>query len=163
MCRFHETDSQNACDHIARDRRSRRTWSNCVLCIPFILSGSPNRCRRNTCDACVITTWRWGWRAPLVARNDFYYYYYYHYHYYTTTATATITATATTTTITTTTTVAAASAAATTTKAKNEQEYENLTCLANGLKCVGTDVSVTHPSSKEIARKEIFTTCCSRN
>ena len=79
----------------------------------------------------------------------------YRYHYYTTTATAT------TTTITT--TVAAASAAATTTKAKNEQEYENLTGLANGLKCVGTDASVTHPSSKEIARKEIFTTCCSRN
>lgn len=100
-------------------------------------------------------------RAPLVARTTFITTSttttFYHYHYYTTTATAT------TTTITMTTTVAAASAAATTTKAKNEQEYENLTGLANRLKCVGTDASVTHPSSKEIARKEIFTTCCSIN
>ena len=34
-------------------------WSNCVLCIPYILSGSPNECWLHTCDACVITTWRW--------------------------------------------------------------------------------------------------------
>ena len=41
-----------------------------VLCIPFILSGSSNECWLHTCDACVITTWRLGLRAPLVARNN---------------------------------------------------------------------------------------------
>ena len=44
---------------------------HCVLCIPFILSGSPNHCLLHTCDACLITTWRLGLRAPLVARNKF--------------------------------------------------------------------------------------------
>ena len=34
----------------------------------FILSGSPNECWLHTCRACVITTWRLGLRAPLVAR-----------------------------------------------------------------------------------------------
>ena len=44
---------------------------HCVLCIPFILSGSPNHCLLHTCDACLITSWRLGLRAPLVARNKF--------------------------------------------------------------------------------------------
>ena len=35
-------------------------------CIPFILSGSPNKCWLHTC---IITTWRLGFQAPLVARN----------------------------------------------------------------------------------------------
>ena len=51
------------------DRSSKHAWSACVLWIPFILSGSPNECWLHTCDACVITTWRLGLRAPLVARN----------------------------------------------------------------------------------------------
>ena len=42
---------------------------NCVFGIPFILSGSPNECWVHTCDACVITTWRLGLPAPLVARK----------------------------------------------------------------------------------------------
>ena len=41
------------------------------MCILFILSGSPNECWLHTCDACVITTWRLGLWAPLVARNNF--------------------------------------------------------------------------------------------
>ena len=45
-------------------------WSNCVPCIPYILSGSPNECWLHTCDGCVITTWRLGWRAPLVACDN---------------------------------------------------------------------------------------------
>ena len=40
-----------------------------VLCIPFILSGSPNECWLNTCDTCVITTWRLGSRTPIVTHN----------------------------------------------------------------------------------------------
>ena len=63
--KFHVTDSQNTRDQITSDRRSKRAWSNCVLCIPFILSGSPNECWLHTCDACVTTTWRLGLRAPL--------------------------------------------------------------------------------------------------
>ena len=49
--------------------RPKRAWPNCVLCIPFIFSGSSNDCWLHTCDACVITTWRLGLRAPFVARN----------------------------------------------------------------------------------------------
>ena len=51
-------------------------WSNCVLCIPFILSGGPIERWLHTCDACVITTWRSGLRTPLVARNYYSYYYF---------------------------------------------------------------------------------------
>ena len=67
---FHLTDGQNTSDKLTSDRRSKRTWLNCVLCIPFILSGSPNESWLHTCDACVITTWILGLRAPLVARNN---------------------------------------------------------------------------------------------
>ena len=67
---FHVTDSQSTRDQITSDRRFKCAWSNCVLCIPSILSGSPNECWLHTRDACVITTWRLGLRAPLVARND---------------------------------------------------------------------------------------------
>ena len=37
--------------------------------ISGVVNGSPNECWLHTCDACVITTWRLGLRAPLVARN----------------------------------------------------------------------------------------------
>ena len=60
--------------HVRSDyecRRSKRAWSNCILCIPFILSGSSNECWLHTCNACVITTWRLGLRAPLVARKNY--------------------------------------------------------------------------------------------
>ena len=52
------------------DRRSKRQWSNCFMSIPFILSGSPNECWLHTCDACAITTWRLGLRAPILARKN---------------------------------------------------------------------------------------------
>ena len=39
---LHATNDQTTCDQIARDRKSKRAWSYCVLCIPFIPSGSPN-------------------------------------------------------------------------------------------------------------------------
>ena len=67
------TDGQNTRDQITRGRRSKRTWSNCVLCIPFVLSGRPNECWLLTSGSCVITTWRLGLRAPLVARKNIYY------------------------------------------------------------------------------------------
>ena len=54
------TDSQNTRDQITSDRKFKRAWSNCVLCIPFILGGSPNECWLHTWDwwdARVITTW----------------------------------------------------------------------------------------------------------
>ena len=47
-------------NHATSDYEGRRlkcTSSNCIVCIPFILSGSPNECWLCTCDACVITTW----------------------------------------------------------------------------------------------------------
>ena len=69
--KFHVTDGQNTRDQITSDRRSKRAWSKCVLCIPYILSGSPNECWLHTCDACVITSWRLGLRAPLVALNNY--------------------------------------------------------------------------------------------
>ena len=69
LLQLHVTDNQNTRDQITSDRRFKRAWSNCILYIPRILSGSPNKCWLHTCDACVITTWRLGLRAPLVARN----------------------------------------------------------------------------------------------
>ena len=51
---------------ITSDIRSKRTCSKCVLCIPYILCGSPNEWL-HTCDACVITTWRLELQAPLLA------------------------------------------------------------------------------------------------
>ena len=67
---FHLTDGQNTSDKLTSDRRSKRTWLNCVLCIPFILSGSPNESWLHTSDACVITTWILGLRFPLVACSN---------------------------------------------------------------------------------------------
>ena len=56
--KFHVKDSQSMPDQIMSDRRSKHAWSNCVLCIPFIVSGSPNEYWLHKCDACVIKTWR---------------------------------------------------------------------------------------------------------
>ena len=53
-------------DQITSNRRSKHAWSNYVICIPFILSGSPNERWLHKCNACVITPWRLGLRAPLV-------------------------------------------------------------------------------------------------
>ena len=58
-------------DQITRGRRSKRAWSNCVLCIPVILSGSPNKSWLHTWDALLITTWRLGLQAPFVASNKY--------------------------------------------------------------------------------------------
>ena len=70
LCKFHVTDVQNMHDQIMSDRRSKHLWSNCIMCIPFILSGSPNESWLHTCNPCVITTWRLGLWAPLVAHYD---------------------------------------------------------------------------------------------
>ena len=56
--KFHVKDSQSMPDQIMSDRRSKHAWSNCVLCIPFIVGGSPNEYWLHKCDACVIKTWR---------------------------------------------------------------------------------------------------------
>ena len=37
---------------------------------PWILSGNSSECWLHTCDACVITTWRSGFLAPLVDRKN---------------------------------------------------------------------------------------------
>ena len=70
-CKFHMTDGQNILNQITSGRRSKHAWSKCILCIPYIPSGSPNKCWLHTCDARVITTWRLRLRAPLVTRNYF--------------------------------------------------------------------------------------------
>ena len=64
------TDGQNTCDQFMQGRRLKRAWSSCILGIPFILSGRPNKCWPHTCDTCVITTQRLGLRAPLVDPNN---------------------------------------------------------------------------------------------
>ena len=57
--------------HMIRLRRveGQNAWSNCILCIPFILSGSPNKCWLHTCDTCIISIWRLGLQAPRAACN----------------------------------------------------------------------------------------------
>ena len=45
--------------------RDQIICNNLVLCIPFILSESPNKCWLHTCDSCVITTWRLGLKIFL--------------------------------------------------------------------------------------------------
>ena len=52
---------------VSRDRRSKRTWSDYVLCIPFILGGSSNECWLHLCQACVRAPWRLRLQTPLVA------------------------------------------------------------------------------------------------
>ena len=73
LCKFHVTDDQKMLDQITTDRKSKRVWSKCVLCIPYILSGNPKEywLYTCTCDTYVITTWRLGLRAALVTRNYF--------------------------------------------------------------------------------------------
>ena len=68
--KFQVTDGQNMRDQMTSDIRTKHTWSNSVMCIPFILSGSPNECRLHTCDTCVITTRRIGLQAPLATCNN---------------------------------------------------------------------------------------------
>ena len=41
-----------------RGKRLKRACSNCVLHILFVLSGGPNKCWLQTCDACIITNKR---------------------------------------------------------------------------------------------------------
>ena len=71
LCRFHLTDGQNTRDKSTRGRRLIHTWSNCILCITFILSGSPNEYWLQTCDACTVRTWaglfKDGFRWPRVS------------------------------------------------------------------------------------------------
>ena len=70
--RFLVTDGQNTRNQIMRCSLSKRAWSNCVVYIPFILSGTPTKCWLRTCDSCVITTWTLGLGAPLVTCNKSY-------------------------------------------------------------------------------------------
>ena len=56
-------------DQIMRCKRLKGVMKLLFFAHPFILSGSLNKCWLHTCDACVITTWRLGLRAPLVACN----------------------------------------------------------------------------------------------
>ena len=67
------TVGQNTRDQITSNRRSKRAWSKCVLCIPHILSGRSSESLPHTCDACVIRglglTWRSELRAPLAASS----------------------------------------------------------------------------------------------
>ena len=67
--KFHMIDGPNTHDQIPSDRTSTCEWSNCVMWIPLIPSGSPNECWLHTCDARIITNWRLGLRAVLVAPN----------------------------------------------------------------------------------------------
>ena len=69
LCASYMIDGPNTHDQMPSDRASTCAWSNCVTWIPLIPSGSPNECSLHTCDASIITTWRLGLRAALVALN----------------------------------------------------------------------------------------------
>ena len=71
--KFHVTDGQNMHDQITSDRRSKRTWSNCVMYIRFILSGNPNKCWLHTWNTFIITTLRLGLWVTRGAYNTTYF------------------------------------------------------------------------------------------
>ena len=48
--KFHVTSDQKTRDQITSDRRSKFAWSNCVMCIPFILTVEVRRMRINKLD-----------------------------------------------------------------------------------------------------------------
>ena len=53
LCKIHMIDGQNMSDQIMSDRKSKHKQSNCVLCFPFILSGSPNKLMLATYMRCM--------------------------------------------------------------------------------------------------------------
>ena len=64
---YHVIDGQNTRYHIMSDRRSKRSWSDCILCIRFIPSGSPSEatyvpCMRNSNLEIRITCSSFGWQ-----------------------------------------------------------------------------------------------------
>ena len=63
--KFHMTDGQNMHDQITSDQRSKCVRPKCVMCIPFILSGSPHEYWLHICDTCIIKTWRLGLRPHI--------------------------------------------------------------------------------------------------
>ena len=66
------SDSQNTCDQITSDRRSKRVIKLRSV-HSFILRRSSNTCRLyrvHTCDACIITTWRLGLWVTRGAHNN---------------------------------------------------------------------------------------------
>ena len=60
---------QIACDQITSGNKSKCTWPDCILLIPFILSGSPNKHYLHKCFPCIKATWRLGLWALLETRN----------------------------------------------------------------------------------------------
>ena len=75
--KFHKTDGQKSMIRLrviegpnVHDQIMIMIMIMYILYIPYICSGSPNKCWLHTCNACVITTWILGLGAPLVARNN---------------------------------------------------------------------------------------------
>ena len=64
LSEFHLWSKYMVSDYVGR--RTKRTWPNCILCIPFMFSRIPNECWLHKWDACVITTCRLGLWTPLV-------------------------------------------------------------------------------------------------
>ena len=60
---------QIAHDQITSASKSKCTWPDCILCIPFILSGSPNKHVIQKCFSCIKATWRLGLWGLLETHN----------------------------------------------------------------------------------------------
>ena len=75
--RFHVREGKNARDQITSDRRSKHTWSDCILMHSIHSKWKFKRMLSmgHTCCACLKTTWRWcrlratTFGAPPVTRN----------------------------------------------------------------------------------------------
>ena len=68
--KFHMIDSQNTLDQMTSHRGSKSEWLNWIICIPFIISWSPNESWLHKCDACAKTTWRLGLRLSPAIKNN---------------------------------------------------------------------------------------------
>ena len=60
---------QIAHDQVTSGSKSQCTLPDCIIYIPFILSGSPNKHQLHKCFSCIKATWRLELWALLETRN----------------------------------------------------------------------------------------------
>ena len=60
----HVTDGENTRDQITRGKKVKTRMIKLGSVHSILLNGNPKECWSHTCDACVITTWRFRIASP---------------------------------------------------------------------------------------------------